>query len=920
MNYSQIKQIILNYKYSKLSNIILNLEIHIDNLFKNYKLSYSNKNNYLKDIFNISKELNTSYNKYIVNNENIHASILKLYNIFPTNIDKNIIIDIIKPLLKRNNSNLPLYTLELDLLNIIYDVGYTSIIEIIKVHDILLNNNQNIFINEINKLFVPTKVRKFNVANRNDDYYWTIPNSINESDLLELNRELWIKNIDTENEYIKIEGYFINDTLSILMKTCQLEHSILYNKKNEIIKSLNNTCNLKFMKKCIRYDYLGNIYTMSKNDYINRLNTLHTNTVKLIDTTFINIMKNFIGDEFKLKTINEIIFLLLLGTDENVTMVNLLLDLTKERKMNTPNIYQIIIQNIPYYLQVRIKKTHNIMKDELKRMKTITLEDINYKTLLINNKHIPDHVKLITSEKIEEMKTFNNEYHKQLTFVKHIINYPWSKSDIVNIDNPSKYIDNIENNLKKATYGHNDAKNALLELIGKWVKNPASNGTCFGLVGPPGVGKTLLAKSISSALDVPFAEITLGGQNDGEILHGHGYTYAGSQPGMIVKKMVEMGKSRCILYFDELDKACSKHGATNEITSILIHLTDPNMNTSFQDRFFQGIDFPLDKVIMIFSYNDSKLVDPILLDRLQQIQVDAYTISDKVNIISNFIIPEIAKSIGLEKETWINIDESILEYMIESYTNEAGVRAIKRLIEKIFLSLNLDKIYKRNNFSDNTEFKITKEMVNKILDKVHNEILLIHKEPTIGIINGLYATNNGNGGIIPIQVFINAYSSNNLFEMKYTGKQGDVMKESVQCSFTAAIEYIKRSTNHEFNINEFKYGFHIHTPSTSTPKDGPSAGIAFTCAFISRILNRPIRNDIAMTGEIELTGKITKIGGLNYKLFGAKKAGVKICYVPKENENDINEIKVKYPKLIDVNFNVILFDYIDDYINDILLS
>jgi ATP-dependent Lon protease len=176
-------------------------------------------------------------------------------------------------------------------------------------------------------------------------------------------------------------------------------------------------------------------------------------------------------------------------------------------------------------------------------------------------------------------------------------------------------------------------KKSLLQIIGKWISNPSSQGTSFGLVGPPGVGKTLLAKSVSTALDIPFIQITLGGQNDGELLHGHGYTYSGSQPGLIIKKMVEAGKARCILYFDELDKSTSKHGNINEITSILIHLTDPNMNKTFQDRFFQGIDFPLDKVIMIFSYNDSQKIDPILLDRLFEIKVDPYSINEKIIIV-----------------------------------------------------------------------------------------------------------------------------------------------------------------------------------------------------------------------------------------------------------------------------------------------
>jgi ATP-dependent Lon protease len=368
------------------------------------------------------------------------------------------------------------------------------------------------------------------------------------------------------------------------------------------------------------------------------------------------------------------------------------------------------------------------------------------------------------------MKSFNNEYYKQLTFVKHILNYPWPsvQDDIFfqsinsNAEKSTEYLIDIENKLTKLSYGHEEAKKALLQTIGKWISNPTSQGTSFGLVGPPGVGKTLLAKSVSKALNIPFAEITLGGQNDGEILHGHGYTYSGSQPGLIIKKMVEMGKPRCILYFDELDKACSKHGSINEITSILIHLTDPNMNKTFQDRFFQGVDFPLDKVIMIFSYNDANLVDPILLDRLKQIEVNAYTTNDKKKIVKEFIIPEIAESVGLKSEPWTNISDDLIEFIIENYTNEAGVRSIKRKIEQVFLTLNLDKIYKRAEFASGEFKEITKDVILRILDKPKHDNTIIHDKSSVGIINGLYATASGDGGIIPIQIF------NNFAPVSYT--------------------------------------------------------------------------------------------------------------------------------------------------------
>jgi len=489
------------------------------------------------------------------------------------------------------------------------------------------------------------------------------------------------------------------------------------------------------------------------------------------------------------------------------------------------------------------------------------------------------------------MKNQNNEFFKQKTFVEHILKYPWSSSSSKNLnllndlDKRTSYIENIKTNLNTYTYGHDEAKNILLQTIASWISNPDAGGRPLGFVGPPGVGKTLLAKSISKALDIPFAEITLGGQNDGELLHGHGYTYSGSQPGLIIKKMVEMGKERCILYFDELDKTSSKHGVVNEITSILIHLTDPNMNKSFQDRFFQGVDFPLDKVIMIFSYNDPDKVDPILLDRITQIKVKPYTVQEKIIIVKDYVIPELQKAIGIN-QPFTNIDNNTIEYIIDNYTNEAGIRNIKRKIEKIFLTLNLEILL---NKIDCEKYILTIEEINRILLKPQIDITKIHDKPTVGIINGLYATTNGDGGIIPIQVFNNFTSHE--FEIKLTGSQGNVMKESVQCSLTCAIDYINRNLSKytdKYNIDKFKNGFHVHCPSTSTPKDGPSAGCAFTTCFISRILNKPIRNDIAMTGEIELTGRITKIGGLNYKLTGAKKAGVKLVFICKENKEDLD--------------------------------
>jgi ATP-dependent Lon protease len=354
------------------------------------------------------------------------------------------------------------------------------------------------------------------------------------------------------------------------------------------------------------------------------------------------------------------------------------------------------------------------------------------------------------------------------------------------------------------------------------------------------------------------------------------------------------------------------------------------MNKTFQDRFFQGIEFPLDKVIMIFSYNDSSKVDPVLLDRIKEIKVEPYTMEDKLQICTKYIIEEMAENVSMENEVIFN--EDIIKYLIDNYTNEAGVRDIKRKIEEIFLHLNIEKIYG----------KLKKGKINININKI-NEILkepdiykrVINTKPEIGIINGLYATNTGMGGITPIQIYPNMQHSHDKYEIRLTGKQGDIMKESVICSLTAAIEWLKNSIYKDklddLMKTNVKNGFHVHTPDGATPKDGPSAGCAFTCAFISRILNKNIKNDIAMTGEIELTGKISKIGGLEFKLQGAKRAGVKTVYIPMENKKDLDEIKEKYKNLINENndnnnnngegdsFNIKLVNTIDDIINEILI-
>ena len=918
MDNKDIDLLILQDRYSDITCMLNNLQNHIIYLDKSHILVSSELNLVYSKIFEISKSLNTKYNNYLNNKTKIEI--------------EDINIEDIKNYYKLINKSLPLEVCYQNLLTIINLYGYNSIKNILKLNKVYesLDVKTKELINELENIvhILEYKIEKGKVKDiKFEDY------KENENDYLEKSKILKFKHPYITGHYIELKILFKIDKLTTTIKTSQINHKYLHNKKLEIMEMMDNQyfdIDTKFVKSFIRHDYLGNIYSKTVKTYCEFIKNEYFKYLELLDSSFLTLMKDFISKTKDIKEIFNIIFLLLLGDDDTCDMATLLVGLIKERKNQMINLYLFIVDNLTYYLQLKLKKSEINIKTEFDKLKNLSNEEIDYKKQLALNKTVPDNVRSMVLEKIDEMKSNNNEYYKQLTYVKTILSYPWkSDSSIFNIlskdiNKSKKYLEEIENKLKNSSYGHEESKKSLLQIIGKWISNPDSQGSCLGLVGPPGVGKTLLAKSLSKSLDIPFAQINLGGQNDGELLHGHGYTYSGSQPGMIVRKMVEMGKSRCIIYFDELDKTTSKNSNINEISSILIHLTDPNMSKTFQDRFFQGIDFPLDKVIFIFSYNDSSLVDPILLDRIKEIKVDPYTPKDKYEICKNFIIPELEEAINFKDKLVFTKD--IIEYIIDNYTNEAGVRSIKRLLEKIYLNLNLDKIYKRNLFKKNkNKIKLTKKNIIDILGNPKSEEEKIHSNPEVGIINGLYATTNGDGGIIPIQVFNNLPSSVENFDIKLTGKQGDVMKESVLCSLTTALNYLRNNKN-KYKIKDldkylkdnFKYGFHVHCPSTSTPKDGPSAGCAFTTAFISRILNKPINNTVGMTGEIELTGKITKIGGLNYKLIGAKKAGVKTIYVSKENSKDVEEIKKKYPKLIDKDLSVHLVDNISEFIDDII--
>lgn len=973
MKYVSIKKIKiynLQFEYNYLINIIYNLELHLDTLYNYCIITTTEKNNYNNRIYELIKHINSSYNDYLVNECNIDDNEDYDYfnsyfnkSIIDSDIDENNMFKILKETINtykmininfenqydielyKTFMNNPFINIRKEIFKLTKKIGLSSILHILYFlydtdYDLLMDDATKKMIQFYDKMFIPINISLS--KNRSNKKMYIIKRLYQNDELLNKVVSIHILDIySNDNNYLIIDGFFINDNINILLKSSQIYNRIIYNKKKlveKLIEKLNIDDNFKinFMKHIKLYDIINLIDDYIYYDDINEKDDLYKKVVDKFNITMKEIYNNYINISNKslqllIKDFNQknisitqtyYIIKYCLMNEDKITDANSLFNLIKDKKKGSILISNIIYNNLDFNLQYKLKKANINFKEQLEKIKSLKIEDIDMKKLLITSNNIPDYVKNLTLEKIDEMAANNADYYKQLLYVRTILKYPWNTNEIILTDNLINYINNLKNKFKLLSYGHKEAKNTLIKIIGKILTNPNSRGDAISLVGPPGVGKTLLAKSISSALDIPFVQITLGGQNDGEILHGHGYTYSGAQPGMIVKKMVEAGKSRCIMYFDELDKVCIKNGNINEISSILIHLTDPNMNKTFQDRFFQGIDFPLDKVIMIFSYNDSNLIDPILLDRLKEINIKPYNIIDKIKITQKFILPEIINNIGLNDYN-ITISNDNIQYIIENYTIEAGVRDLKRHIENILLSINIERIY-GNLLNDTNDLIINNDIINQFLTKPNISYNIIHSNSIVGVINGLYATNNGNGGIIPIQIFknFNQYKSN----LKLTGNQKDIMKESVSCAYTCAVNYINNNLTHysisnlsDFIHTNFPFGFHIHTPNTSTPKDGPSAGVAFCIAFISRILNMKIKNDIAITGEIDLCGNITKIGGLQYKLLGAKRANVKTVYIPFDNKDDINDIQKYNKSLIDDNFKVIFVKTIDEIINQVLI-
>ena len=474
-------------------------------------------------------------------------------------------------------------------------------------------------------------------------------------------------------------------------------------------------------------------------------------------------------------------------------------------------------------------------------------------------------------KKLKNMSPMSAEATVVRNYLDWMTELPWFKKSEVDID-----LTKALNVLDKDHFGLEKVKERIIEFLAVQKRMEKIKGPILCLVGPPGVGKTSLGKSIAKATNREFVRMSVGGMRDEAEIRGHRRTYIGSLPGKIIQMMKKAGTKNPLILLDEIDKIGNDY--RGDPSSALLEALDPEQNTTFNDHYLE-VDYDLSDVMFVTTANTLNILPP-LLDRMEVIRLAGYTEDEKINIANKYLLPKQIKDNGV-KENEMNLGDEIIKEIIRSYTKESGVRNLEREISKV-----ARKVVKKVVAGEEKEVSVSQINLTDFLGVPKYKFGELEAENRIGIVTGLAWTEYG-GEILKIETVTMPGKG----RMQITGKLGDVMQESVK----AAKSFV-RSKCLEYGIIPpvfEKKDFHIHVPEGATPKDGPSAGIGMVTSIVSSITNIPVRRDIAMTGEVTLTGQVLPIGGLKEKLLAAHRAGIKQVLIPKENEKDLIDMPKK---------------------------
>ena len=471
-------------------------------------------------------------------------------------------------------------------------------------------------------------------------------------------------------------------------------------------------------------------------------------------------------------------------------------------------------------------------------------------------------------DRLDLIPEMSPDYGVISSYLDFVVGLPWNKKSKESLD-----IKRASEILDQDHYGLKDVKERILESIAVKIKNKSVKGSIICLVGPPGVGKTSIAKSVARALNREFVSMRLGGVTDESEIRGHRRTYVGAMAGRVLANINRIGVKNPVFLLDEIDKLGSDF--RGDPSSALLEVLDPEQNDKFIDRYLD-IPFDLSDVFFLTTANDINAIPDALFDRLEVIELSGYTPSEKLNIAKQYLIRKQMENTGL-KDDEFSISDNVLEKIIKSYTREAGVRELERLIGKIC------RRAVKEILEGKKQVRVTMQNYSKLLGREKFIDDHISKEEKIGVVNGLAWTSVG-GTMLTVEANVMDGKGN----VEFTGSLGDVMKESGQ----AAIVYI-RSNAKELGITGKFYenkDIHVHVPEGATPKDGPSAGITMTTAITSALTGKKVRNNLAMTGEVTITGDVLAIGGLKEKALAAYAYGIKNVIIPKDNERDTEDI------------------------------